>query len=134
MDALDGGFEFSAGDMRSLTQDMHRTWPHCSAMTGFEELDNAFKHEGQVLRFVSLDCPASCLKWIVTRPCIEIGCGLSAGDEGQMGILLSLLEAGGSLLSWTSGVRDGVQKEGSVGFAACEAVVSRRPEAAVGSA
>lgn len=96
-------------------------------MTGFDEFESAFRHDGQILRLSWLvDC-ASSLKWIVTSLCMDIGCGLSSGDEGHMGTTLFFLLAAGSLLSCTSGVRDGVQKEGSVGFAACRCWLAKGP-------
>lgn len=106
------------GTRNCLMQLWHRTWPHRFAMTGLDELDRIFRHEGHDLRFSLVESSSSSLNWMVTSFCIESGWGLSSGAERQVGVVLGFFDEGGSLLPFTSGVRDGVQKDGSEGLAA----------------
>lgn len=57
---------------------------------------------------------------MVTSVCIDIACGESSEDDGQIGTVLVFKLVACILLSLTSGVRDGVQKDGKVGLPACQ--------------
>lgn len=89
-------------------------------MTGAEELDSALRHDGQVLRLSLVVGSTSSKNSIVISLCRENGCVWLDFDAGHVGASLSLPLAGPRLLSFTSGVRDGVQKEGSTALLACK--------------
>lgn len=57
---------------------------------------------------------------MVTSVCIDIACGEFSEDDGQIGTVLVFKLVACILLSLTSGVRDGVQKDGKVGLPACQ--------------
>jgi hypothetical protein len=61
---------------------------------------------------------------IVMSFCMEKGCGFSVCDEGHVGDDLCFLVAASSLESLISGVRDGVQNDGSEGLAACNVTLA----------
>lgn len=108
------------GIMNCLMQFMQRTWPHFMAMAGLDALESAFRHEGQVLRLSWPEEPLSSLKWIVIRCCKDRGWRLSSDEAGHDATCFVFLLEGRSLLSLaTSGVRDGVQKDGREGLLAC---------------
>jgi hypothetical protein len=87
-------------------------------MTGLEELASVLRHEGHVHRVLLVDSSVSSRNWMEISLCKDMKWGLSAVDAGQVGEALVALFSAGSLLSCTSGVRDGVQNEGSMGLAA----------------
>lgn len=57
---------------------------------------------------------------MVINLCMEKMCGLSVAEAGQVGAVLAFLTGAPCLLSNTSGVREGVQKDVREGFAACD--------------
>lgn len=106
------------GSRTCLTQGWHRTWPHALTMMGDDELVRTLRHRGQVLRLSLVVSSTTSLNWSVTSFCMDRAWGLSSDEAGHTGADFAFLTSCGSLLSLTSGVREGDQNEGSDGLAA----------------
>jgi hypothetical protein len=79
------------GVMNFDTHGLQRTWPHGTASTAFEELERAFRHEGQD-RTRALVCGSgSSVNIMVVKVFNEIECGDASLEDGHRGFNLGVL-------------------------------------------
>jgi hypothetical protein len=68
------------------THGLHRTWPHGIASTAFEELESAFRHEGQDRTAAFVWGSGSSVKFIWVRVFRERLCDEASLEDGHSGV------------------------------------------------
>lgn len=103
------------GARNLVTQLRHSTWPHFSAMSGWEALPRVFMQEGQMrLEDADFVSSASSVNLTAWSPLRLYGCCASACEAGHIGTDLTCFAS--VVAAWRAaspGVCDGVQNEGS---------------------
>lgn len=112
--------------MNFPTHDLHMTWPQGMVSMAFNPLLSPFLQAGQISAEVSVafevvegaDSDDEVLNVMGMRVFRESGCEWVVDDAGHIGLSFSGLVDEAGPLVLLEGVREGTQKEGSVGLAA----------------